>query len=39
MPVWGPVFLPVSPAESEDTALIGQLVRYLESIQKPVKNP
>jgi len=39
MPVWGPVFLPVSPAESEDAALIDRLVRYLESIQKPPANP
>jgi mono/diheme cytochrome c family protein len=33
MPVWGPVFLPVSPAEGEAAALIDRLVRYLESIQ------
>lgn len=33
MPVWGPVFLPVSPAEGEAAALIDRLVRHLESIQ------
>ncbi len=33
MPVWGPVFLPVSPAEGEAAALVDRLVRYLESIQ------
>lgn len=33
MPVWGPVFLPLSPAEGEAAALIDRLVRYLESIQ------
>jgi len=35
MPVWGPVFLPLSPAEGETAAMIDRLVRYLESIQKP----
>lgn len=35
MPVWGPVFLPLSPAEGEASALIDRLVKYLESIQKP----
>jgi mono/diheme cytochrome c family protein len=39
MPVWGPVFLPVSPAGGEDAALIDRLVRYLESIQQPPVNP
>lgn len=33
MPVWVPVFLPLSPAEGESAALIDRLVRYLESIQ------
>lgn len=35
MPVWGPVFLPLSPAEGEAAAKIGRLVRYLESLQRP----
>lgn len=35
MPVWGPVFLPLSPAEGEAAALTGRLVRYLESLQRP----
>lgn len=35
MPVWGPVFLPLSPAEGEAAALTGRLLKYLESIQKP----
>jgi len=35
MPVWGPVFIPVSPADSHSAALIDRLVRYLESIQQP----
>jgi hypothetical protein len=35
MPVWGPVFLPLSPSEAEAVALTGRLIQYLESIQKP----
>lgn len=35
MPVWGPVFIPVSPADGHSAALIDRLVRYLESIQQP----
>lgn len=35
MPVWGPVFLPLSPAEGAAATLTGRLVRYLESIQQP----
>lgn len=35
MPVWGPVFLPLSPAEGQTAALIDRLVQYLQSIQKP----
>lgn len=35
MPVWGPVFIPVSPADGHAAALIDRLVRYLESIQQP----
>ena len=37
MPVWGPVFIPVSPADSHSAALIDRLIRYLESIQQPVE--
>lgn len=35
MPVWGPVFVPLSPADGHAAALIDRLVRYLESIQQP----
>ncbi len=35
MPVWGPVFMPVSPADGHAAALANRLVRYLESIQGP----
>lgn len=35
MPVWGPVFLPLSPAEGQAAVLIDRLVQYLQSIQKP----
>lgn len=34
MPVWGPVFTPLSPADGQAAALADRLVRYLESIQK-----
>lgn len=34
MPVWGPVFMPLSPADGHSAALIERLVRYLESIQQ-----
>lgn len=37
MPVWGPVFVPVSPADGHAAALIDRLVRYLESIQQPAE--
>jgi mono/diheme cytochrome c family protein len=39
MPVWGPVFIPVSPADGHSAALIDPLVRYLESIQQPEREP
>lgn len=35
MPVWGPVFMPLSPTDAHSAALIDRLVRYLESIQQP----
>lgn len=35
MPVWGPAFLPLSPAEGQAAVLIDRLVQYLQSIQKP----
>jgi hypothetical protein len=37
MPVWGPVFLPLSPSEAEAVALTGRLIQYLESIPKPAR--
>lgn len=37
MPVWGPVFVPLSPADGHAAALIDRLVRYLESIQQPAE--
>jgi len=35
MPVWGPVFIPLSPADGQAAALVDRLVHYLESLQKP----